>query len=107
MNSHPLYIEITQSALRLLLNGARFEQALERTPGGRLVASTKARVSDALQSFLKSNGWQSKAPAWCAIDARGVSLRRFALPATTKENFSNVLRLQVESEFPLSPDQLA
>ncbi|HEX9047176.1 MAG TPA: hypothetical protein VF988_09135, partial [Verrucomicrobiae bacterium] len=41
------------------------------------------------------------------LNARGVSLRRLTLPAGTPEELSQRLRLQVEAEFPLSPDELA
>jgi Tfp pilus assembly protein PilN len=34
-------------------------------------------------------------------------LRRLSLPATAKEKFDQVLRLQIEAEFPLAPDELA
>src|SRR5207247_2676559 len=42
-----------------------------------------------------------------AIGARGVSLRRLTLPSATNEEFQRLLRLQIEREFPLPPDQLA
>ncbi len=45
--------------------------------------------------------------AFCAIGARGVSLRRWTLPAASKEELQRLLLLQIEREFPVAPDELA
>src|SRR5438270_71868 len=54
-----------------------------------------------------SNKLRPKPRAFCAIGARGVSLRRLTLPASSKEELERLLALQIEREFPLSPDELA
>jgi hypothetical protein len=61
----------------------------------------------ALKIFLQPKSWPSRPRGVCAINARGVSVRKFSLPAGAKEQFHQRLRLQIESEFPLSPDELA
>lgn len=107
MNSPCLYIEISQSFLKLLHGNERFEFSLDRLQNGRWTEACKQKLAASLQDFLKRKNWQPRLPAMCAIGARGVSLRRLTLPATTKEELRRLLRLQIESEFPLPPEQLA
>ncbi len=107
MNSTPVYIEFSQTALKALRENANFELPLERTASGRLTDGCKEKLSASLQKFLDRKPWQPRATAFCAISAHGVSLRRLTLPIATKEAFERLLRLQIENEFPLSPDELA
>lgn len=104
MNPNCLYIEITRDAFKLLNEGERFEAALERQPNGRLTPGCKETLQSRLQEFLRQ---KLNRTAWCAIPAQGVSLRKLSLPSVAKDDFQRVLRFQIESEFPLSPDQLA
>ena len=60
-----------------------------------------------LRGFLGQKGRAAGRSAFCAIGARGVSMRRLSLPAASEDELQRVLRLQIESEFPLSPDELA
>jgi hypothetical protein len=107
MNSPGIYIEISPGTLKALNGEAGLELPLERLPNGSLTSSCKEAVTAALRNFLPSKSWQSRPCAYCAIGARGVSLRRLTLPATGKEDFQRLLRMQIESEFPLAPDELA
>lgn len=103
----PVYLEIGQSTLRALRGNEGLELALERLPNGRLSDACKQGLTQNLQAFLKKEAWRPHARAWVAISARGVSLRRIALPKASKENLQQLLLLQIEREFPLSPEQLA
>jgi len=107
MNSPTVYIEISQSSFKLLNGREAFEFSLDRQQNGRLADAGKEKLTSSLQDFLKRKNWQTKLPAWCAIGARGVSLRRLTLPASTKDELRRLLRLQIETEFPLPPEQLA
>jgi hypothetical protein len=107
MNLAPVYIEITQASLKALRENDGIELPLERGTIGRLTAGCKGKLIPGLQKFLDRKSWQPRARAFCAIGATGVSLRRLTLPAATKEEFQRLLRLQIENEFPLSPDELA
>ena len=107
MNSASVYLEIGQSSLKALKGGAGLELPLERRPNGRLSEACKNTLTLGLQGFLKQELWQPRLRALCAVGARGVSLRRLTLPASTKENLRKLLLLQIESEFPLPPDALA
>jgi Tfp pilus assembly PilM family ATPase len=107
MNSPALYIELGQSSLKVLNGDAGLEVPLERLENGRLTDACREKLTHSLRDFLKKKGWQSRLRAFCAVGARGVSLRRLTLPASTKEELQRVLRLQIESEFPLPPEELA
>ena len=107
MNSSPVYIEISTGMLKALREDDGLELPLEREPGGRLTKDCKEKLVASLQKFVDRKAWQPRAKAFCAIGANGVSLRRLALPASAKEEFQRLLLLQIESEFPLSPEELA
>src|ERR1039457_1130698 len=107
MDSPCVYIEIRQSSLKALKGEAGLELPLERAPGGGLTKACREKLTISLQAFLKKEVWQPRFRAYCAIGARGVSLRRLTLPATPKESLQRLLALQIESEFPLPPDALA
>jgi hypothetical protein len=83
-----------------------FAFPLERGENGRLTDLCRERLTLSLRGFLSQKGGRGRS-AFCAIGARGVSMRRLSLPASSEEELQRVLRLQIESEFPLSPDELA
>lgn len=107
MKSLPLYLEFNGCSLKTFTENTGAEFPLERTPDGRLTAASRETAAAALKHFLKTHGGPARSEAWCAIDARGVSLRRLLLPALPGEKLPPLVRLQIESEFPLSPDELA
>jgi Tfp pilus assembly PilM family ATPase len=107
VNSSNIYVEIGQSSLKALAGEEGLELPLERQPNGRLTAACKENLTPRLEEFLKQKNWAGRMRVLCAIAARGVSLRRMTLPAGSKENLQRVLRLKIEAEFPLSPDELA
>jgi hypothetical protein len=107
LNPPPLYVEIGQGWLKALHENEGVDLPLERLPDGRLTAPCREKLTVALKKFLQAKSWQPRARALCAIGARGVSLRRLSLPAGAKEEFHQRLLLQIESEFPLPPDELA
>ena len=102
-----LFLEIGQSSLKMLAGEAGFEVPLERQPNGKLTVPCREKMSATLREIVQKRNWLGRPRAICAIGARGVSLRRVTLPPTTKENFHQFLTLQIEKEFPLSPDELA
>jgi Tfp pilus assembly PilM family ATPase len=107
MKSPWLYVEIGQSSLKVLNGGGGLDFPLDRQENGRLTRLCREQLTRSLHGFLKRKRWQPRMRALCAIGARGVSLRRLTLPSATNEEFQRLLRLQIESEFPLPPDQLA
>jgi len=107
MNLSPVYIEISQGWLKALRETDGLDVPLERSANGQLTAACKETLALSLHKFLGRKGWQPRARALCAIGANGVSLRRMALPPASRDEFSKLVRLQVETEFPLSPDELS
>lgn len=49
----------------------------------------------------------TRGPLWCALPARGVSIRKVRVPVTPKAELRRVLQLQVEASFPIPPEELA
>ena len=107
MNSTGFYIEFASDSAQVLAGDNGLEVSLERLPGGGLSVACKEKLSARLQNIFRQNPWQPKPRVFCAIGARGVSLRRFSLPAAAREEAARLLGLQIEQEFPLSPDELA
>ena len=102
-----LFIDIGQSSLQAVHGEDAFAFPIERRENGRLTDLCRERLILSLRGFLSKSGRVTKSAAYCAITARGVSIRRLNLPASSEEELKSVLRLQIESEFPLSPDALA
>lgn len=107
MNPPSLYIEIGQSSLKALNGEDGLEIALERGDNGHLTPECRNKVISALQAFLKRQPWQPSLKVYCALGARGISMRVLALPVSGKDEVAELLHLQIESEFPLPPDHLA
>jgi hypothetical protein len=107
MNQSPVYIEISHGWLKALRENDGIDVPLERSASGQLTAACKEKLVISLQTFLQRKGWQPRARALCAIGSSGLSLRRVALPAAAREEFPKLLRMQIETEFPLSPEELA
>lgn len=103
----PLYLEISSSTLTGHCQGATRDWPLERGQGGRLTDACGRRLERELATFAPRRSWQPRRLAWCALDGRGVVLRRLRLPPATSEETRRLLLLQIENEFPLSPDELA
>ncbi|HEX5397920.1 MAG TPA: hypothetical protein VFY06_02605 [Verrucomicrobiae bacterium] len=103
----PVFIEFGLDWFRALRDNDGLEVPLERLNSGRLTDSCKEKLAAGLNDFLKRKKWQLPANAFCAIGASGVSLRRIALPQAAGEELPQLLRLQIESAFPLGPEELA
>ena len=106
LNVPPVFIEIGPGSLKALCENRGIELPLERAVNGRLTGAGREKLIAGLKRFLGRKNWQPRARAVCGISAHGVSLRRLTLPAA-RDDFENVLRLQIEGEFPLPPDELA
>ena len=107
LNGGAVYMEFRPRSLRVLHETQSVAIPLERQPNGRLTTECREKVALGLTGLLRRKSWQPRIKAVCAIDARGVSLRRLSLPASANEDVQKLLRLQIEREFPLAPDALA
>jgi Tfp pilus assembly PilM family ATPase len=106
-NGGCLFLEVRQRSLTVLHRDQSFIIRLERDLTGTLNPACKEKLIAELRKSLKRKAWQPKLRTVCAIDARGVSVRRLSLPASASSDLQRVLRLQIESEFPLPPESLA
>jgi len=107
LNSPGVYVEIGQDSLKMLDGEDGLELSLDRLENGRLNPICAERLVQSLRVFLKKYNWRPGVRAFCAIGARGVSMRRLTLPASSKEELQRLLPLQIEREFPLLPEELA
>jgi hypothetical protein len=106
-NAAGLFMDIGQSSLQAVHGPDAFAFPIERGENGRLTDLCRERLALSLRGFLSQKGRVAGRSAFCAIGARGVSMRRLSLPASSEDELRRVLRLQIESQFPLSPDELA
>src|SRR5579859_2740908 len=107
MTPAQLFVEIGQDSIKVFNGTAGLELPVQRSADGSLTEACKSNLLASLQAFIHHNSWQPRPRAFCAIGSRGVSLRRLSLPAASKEELHRLLPLQIESQFPLPPDQLA
>ena len=99
--------EICATAFTARVDGDELELPLQRDASGQITASCRAQIIAGTGGFLSKHQVRPGGPVLCVIDGRGVSLRRLSMPAAPKEEFQKLLRLQLEREFPVPPDQLA
>jgi hypothetical protein len=102
-----LYIEIGLDSFRVLQENESLELPIERETNGRLTEECRGNLAGRLKAFVNRQKWQLPASAYCAICGIGVSLRRVALPPAAKKDWHRLLSLQIETEFPISPEELA
>ena len=107
MNPGRVFLEISQNRLSAFNGTVGLDLPLEYAADGRLTETCKNALVNQLRGLLQRKSWQPRPLAFCAISARGVSLRRLSLPAGSAEELQRLLPLQIESEFPIGPDQLA
>ncbi len=107
LNLPTVFIEIGFAAIRVLSGERGLEIPLERALDGKLTTSSREKIIAGLEKFLERKSWQPRLRALCGLSAQGLSLRQINLPVTTPDDFERVLRLQIESELPLSPEEMA
>lgn len=107
MKPSSIHIEIGHGLFRLLHGEEGLETPLERLDNGRLTPACADSLGLILRGFLKTHGRGPRPQALCALGSRGVSLRRFTLPAASAEEAERLLLLQIESSFPIPPEELA
>jgi hypothetical protein len=101
----PLYLEIGQESVRMLDGESLSQLALERDGTARLTAASVEQLTAHFNQVVRRSIF-GRRRAFCAIGARGVSLRRLVVPPNV-ENPHQFLTLQMEREFPLAPEALA
>ena len=102
-----LWAELVDGALQVAGPTGERTLPLRRRADGRLETLSRQQLVTGLRELAPRAPWQSRGTLWCALPARGVSLRRFSIPRTAPESLRRVLSLQVEARFPLPPEALA
>ena len=100
-------VEIRPTSLHAWADDTGIDIPLERGADGRLLPTSAAGATAALQGLLVGKSWLSRAQILCAIGSRGVLLRSLSLPAAEPSEVTRLVQLQIESEFPLPPEALA
>ena len=107
INQEPVLLEFSAGTLTAVRGSESVNFPLDRLPSGGLSAACREKVTAGLQQFVGRKQWQPRVRAICAIGAAGLALRRFNLPVASGEEFQRLLRLKIEMEFPLPPEELA
>jgi hypothetical protein len=105
--SELVFFQISEERLKARFGAEEFELPLQRDSAGQFTSSCRAELIASIGSALTKHQIRPGTRALCAIDGRGVSLRRISMPAAPREEFQRLLMLQLEREFPLPPEQLA
>ena len=105
LNPAAVLVEATPGRLRVFHHENVREWPLRRGADGRYADLDGTR--NEIAAFLDRKPWQPHLGAICALPASGVSLRSVRVPRASDGDLEAVLRLQIESSFPLAPDELA
>ncbi len=101
-----LYIEFKEESVHAVAGEKGLELPLAREASGRMTAAALEKAAAALREFVAAQGRPGRT-AYCSIPARGVSLRRLAIPAAANGEAARLLPLQLEAQLPVAPAELA
>lgn len=105
-SSHPS-LEIAQHTAHLLDGEEGWELPIRRSENLRLTEDSRQQLVERLTQWAREHHWPAGRSIWCPVSGRGVSLRKLTFPGTARQNLDSVLALQIESQFPVSPSELA
>lgn len=101
------HIEIDYDLVRARREGRTVEVPLRRAGDGTLTAECKATLTAELSHLLPTGFLGTRHYVLCAVPSRGLSLRRLTIPKGAPDQRRRLLTLQIESEFPVAPRDLA
>lgn len=81
-----------------------FAVDLDRDDEGMLTESTRAAITAAIRDCVSSA--PASHPCLCALAGSGISLRTLELPLIKNTSIHDLVRLQIEAEWPLPPEEL-
>ena len=96
-----VFVEITDTVIHLAGGERTLDLPVERDANGALTQTS----ADAFRKALQTLGTGGQ--VICFLPARGVSVRRIGLPASTAEEIERLLPLQIDAHFPISSEELA
>lgn len=103
----PIFIEFSDRSIHLLHDGGGLDVPLERDANGRITDASRAVAVNTLRGFLSAEGAAGERNAFCAVSARGVSIRRLSIPMSATEDAGRLIMLQLEAQLPIAPSELA
>lgn len=108
-SNHPqsLFAEVRPTSLHAWYGPVGIDIPLEREPDGRFTPSSIDRAAKALGELVPRGATTVAPRVYCAIGSRGVVFRRLSIPAAPDADLARLLGLQIETEFPVAPEQLA
>lgn len=105
--STPVFVEFRAASFHARTGSAGVDLPVEREADGRLTPASSERITVALKELLAGKALFSRVKLCCALGSRGLILRPISLPSAAPDEVTRLLQLQIESEFPLPPDELA
>jgi Tfp pilus assembly PilM family ATPase len=102
-----IYLQLLPGQILALCQDEQWSAPLIRGENGRISGATRERIANELRAFLQKRSIKPGAVAVAALPARGATLRALQVPKAARQEFEQVLRFQIEQEFPVSPDDLA
>ena len=105
MNHSVMLCEVNLHMFHIWNGKSGWTIVLERLNDGKLTQECCQRLSEGLKNFRQASS--SSQRILCAINGWGVSLRRLRTPPSNEGEIEALIRMQIESEFPLPPDELA
>lgn len=77
---------------------------LQRDPKGLITESCRLEVTEAIRNLAERS--EFAIDCLCTLGGSGVSLRTLELPAIKNTSLSDLIELQIEKEWPLTPEEL-
>lgn len=106
-DNQDLFVEFKEHSMHVIDADFGLEIPLERDAAGRLTKASAENASLRLREFFLLHGRMTPRVACCSIPARGVSLRRLGVPALERSEARRLLGLQLETQLPIAPNELA
>jgi hypothetical protein len=104
--AEPLFVEFTVDQFKIADHERLLALPVERQENGRLALVSRQLIALKVREFLKARRSIGKSRVFCSVPISGVSMRQFTLPLAEKTEFDHLLLLQIEKEFPISPEEL-
>lgn len=103
------FVEITHDVVRASTPQGGFSHPIQRESNGRISVASRQEIVNRLRALAPDSPRSSSVPfhVWCALGVQGILLRSISLPPCKPGDLENVLRLQIENEFPVPPEALA
>ena len=101
--ANPLFMEVHARKWTGRSSAGGFSVDLHRDDQGKLTEETQAELKTAIQEFLPAEG---NPECCCALSGSGISLRTLELPQIKNTSIQDLVRFQIEAEWPLPPEEL-